>query len=253
MLKRRSLQPLLGQTIGYLTPDAEGYVWRQLVRFLDLDRLSAAQRAWRELTGPEVSVAIIPIDSHADTLQVAAELRCQAEQTLPLLVASGSVEPAKALVWLEEELRCNRVVFGPGFRQVSFSEDQGEDAEFSSKEDEPFLGENSASVPEDLFQSDGEPLGPEDSDPVTGGEDMSDESNAGTPPPNPDEEPWLPCRVCGDSACGQRLALDLPVLPFSKVEKLLQEGILVPTDQEDVLVAVHPEALPWRRRRRGTD
>ena len=127
-LKSRPLRRLLSQTIGYLTPTADGYVWRQLCRLTDLDLLSEAQRAWEELVGEGASVTSLPVQRYPNARNIAAELRCQAEQALPLLVDSGSLEPQQALHWMAEELGRNRVVFGPGFRKLPPSPEPEQDA-----------------------------------------------------------------------------------------------------------------------------
>lgn len=227
MLKRRPLQCLLGRTMGYLTAGAEGYVWRQLIRFLDLDLLSAAETAWRELAGDEASVVTIPV-SPADLLELAAELRCQAEQELPLLVADGSIEPHIGRDLLEAELSVNRIVFGPGFRANSKDEAE-ESAEISAEEVEEPLAQNSAAIEGDeLSEGYGDQQGGEE--PVDGREATN----------------WELCRLCGKPDCGQRPAKDLPVLPFWSVERLLESGVLARTGQEQVLVIVRPEAFSRR-------
>ena len=55
---------------------------------------------------------------------------------------------------------------------------------------------------------------------------------------------WEPCRLCRNPKCGQRPARNLPLLPFWKVERLVDQGILVATDREGVLLVERLDDLP---------
>jgi hypothetical protein len=248
LFKRRPLQPVLGRTIGFLMPGADGYSLRQLVRLCDLHLAPEVKAIWEEIAGENASIEVIAVEAWTIARELAAELRCQAEQAIPLLVDAGKLEAKVGLGYMEEELKVNHVVFGPGFRSgIGDSEEHPDEseaetggceegAEISAKREGwcGSLAENSADNCDGLILNFGETL--------NGGDDMcriTPEAGRFV-----QIQSWQPCKVCGDPACGQRPASDLPILGFWEIERLLKIGVLTPTGKEGVLLVVQPEKLP---------
>lgn len=256
---RRLLRQLLGGTIGVLTPTATGAAYLVLVRKKDVSLLPWAERIWKELV-PDGFVKTLTVAANAKPLEVAAELRCQAEQSLFLLVASGELSPQAGLNWLAEALgmggrpAINRVVFGPGFRSLpkqidpalgpgsAFSLDEAEEALMSAEfESAPF----SSSTNRDVNPTYRENLRLPTQDELCElsrllarrGLTLNDWLARQI-----DELSWEPCRVCHRPDCGQRPVTPERLLHFTKIEDLVRKGKLIPvkSQEEGEVVAYIP-------------
>lgn len=118
---RKSLAALLGCTIGFIGPVEDGAVYRVLVRRAALGLLFLARQLWREEV-PGGYVRVRRVAGWARPIDLAVELRLQAEQSLFLLVAEGRLSPERGRAWMAESLdedghraAVRRAVFGPGF------------------------------------------------------------------------------------------------------------------------------------------
>ncbi|MCP4612800.1 MAG: hypothetical protein GY845_29245 [Planctomycetes bacterium] len=237
MMKSRPVQRSLRNTIGYIVATPDGYSLQQIIRFGALVGFADVKRIWLEIAGEGADAEFVLVDHQATAQELAAELRCQSEQAIPLLVDANAIDPSRGLELVGEELEVNRIVFGPGFRQATkeaelmkMALDRNDDAEFSAKVEEAIaLVENSSNSIGDADST--EPQG-ENMD------CLSDSTG-----PFITETEWEPCRVCGDPECGQRPIHHLPLIPFWKIKKLKKQGILRETDRKDVLLVVRREEM----------
>ena len=194
--RRRPLASLLGRTIGFLAPTETGAVYRVLVRKESLKSAVLAMRFWRQVVARGF-VRFRRVAGWARAIDIACELRVQAEQSVFLLVAEGSLSPEQGRAWIAETLeedapraRVRRIVYGPGFCKASEAVEAR----------------------------------------VTFGSKRNDETVDPIVAPG-----WEPCRVCGDPKCGQRDATTRSeaVLTYQAIEREVRRGRLLPVYDHD--------------------
>jgi len=264
---RRPLRQLLRGTVGVLVPTTTGGAYLVLVRKKDLVLLPRAEQIWKQII-PDGSLQLLTVDPSARPLEVAAELRCQAEQAIFLLVASGELDPQAGLNWLCEALglgrrpTINRIVFGVGFQKVPPSASSIKRGEaVTNIADSTQLSSSQASSALATFSSRG----------------TVDDNRTSTLTPTQlglsswelhqlnnlvtllrkrglnfdqwitrhiDELEWEDCKICGRPECGQRPTNYL--IHFTKINSLVQRQELMALEQYGEVVAyIHPRDQKW--------
>jgi len=187
--------------VAFVAVGVGGWEVFLLVRRDDLDGVPQLQAIWADLTEGSTVEEVAVSDETA--FEVACELRAWAEQSLPLLVGLGLIDPLLGLKMRAEELgerdgqagggHFNRIRFGPGFQKAPPSDVT--DLSSNENNEEEILDENSA-----------------------------DEHSA--QPPSVGESPSGPCPVCGRTDCKRAPDPTLPTLHWTQIQALGEAGLL---------------------------
>lgn len=271
LFRRSEVERLFARTVGYLSFGRQGRELLQLVRRSDLDLLPAAREAWSELV-PGGEIEEVEVDDLSSAFDLLCELRCIAEQSLFILVATGQLDPHAALKARAEELKArgskggghkNRIVFGPGFKKRPPKRDEGpkgsnEEARTTIPDEFEEDGALNTCPAVDHIPSNRHPSQPLDetiggSEGRYGPEGARDAWHGGPAASTAKQEPGddLPrerCPVCGRPGCRVRPDPSLPVLSWVQAEALREVGLATPlSDAEDADWLLDPRAVRWLR------
>lgn len=129
MMKRRPIKDAVHETVGVTVPTVTGYSFRHWIRGDQLRYLPKVLDSLRDYIDTPIIVTIRSVNDHLieSVMQSYHNSLIDSERALFIMVAEGTMEAGVAKMYLEDEMDCNRQLFGPGFKALRSIEDEEPD------------------------------------------------------------------------------------------------------------------------------